>query len=223
MSEHDDVLVDILTGDLALDSKLAQDYLSDHPEAEALIAELREVQGLLDAEGAEVREALAWKGEISAPGEAGPPEPAALRPVQTPRGSRHLPWIGALTVAAALVLLFQLVGGRAEDPGPHPGTGIMLGDGGSLDILSPVGPGQGTYVFAFESDRDRMLTAEAHVWPRGADRHSPSIAILHFDGMTWDLTPEKEAGLPDEIEWQLYPKDELGAPLAPSPVLQASR
>ncbi|MDF1799410.1 MAG: hypothetical protein P1V81_09565 [Planctomycetota bacterium] len=215
MSDEDqlDVIGRILTGELDIESDEARHFLDTVEGAAERLAELRSVQDLLSEDASEFATAMAFEEEPR-PQPTPTPQPASV--------PRLLPWLSLLTAAAAVVLLLQILGPK-DDPVVPAGTGVILGTGIPLSELTPQGPGQGTYAFGFTADYDQELTAEALVWPEGVDTATQAPTTLRFDGKTWNLTPEAEAGLPDELQWQLVVMDALGDPIGVSTLLHASR
>ena len=219
MSEEEqlDVLAQILTGELAEDSDEAQAFFESVPGARERWAEMQSVQALLTADAGDFGAAMAWQDD--APEAAPAPAPAAA---PTKPRLRLLPFAGLVAAAAALVLLLQIIG-PTDDP-VTPGQGVMMGSG-SIEVtdLTPVGPDQGTYAFAFATEHSGGHTAEVSVWSYDALSTAEPLLVPFFDGVKWNLTTDQEAALPGAIRWQLKVIDLEGNPLWVSDPQEASR
>ncbi len=200
--KYETLLQELLLGERNLDSPEVQEMLSSSESCRDLYAELRELQGDLEASGSETRSEIDQAVRDTVPADRDrvaqvfhQQSSAQTRTASTPprRSGGHLPW--ALAAGFLVLAGFWFVG---RDDAP---SQAFLGSG-SIEGLAPVGE-----VSDYETFRWRGETLASGYYELRIrdlqDRSRTAKSVTPLLEPEWTPTSEERAALPPAIEWEI--------------------
>jgi len=220
-AEHEDVLHDLVTGDMAPEDPRAKEVLTACHECRRKLEDLRALAALLEETAREERELLLSLDRTSSPPGADRVAPfvrtraAEARAEQAQRSQPQTPsrrlWPTALKLvaaAAAVVVLAWLA--RTVLPEPGSPEGVRLGDSQPPD-MHPQGRVAAFDHFQWSFALPPGGWYQLVVRPGEPGDPAPLHETSHLTDKAWTPSAEIRASWPDTIRWQVIVRDATGS------------